>query len=246
MKIVGIIPSRYASTRLPGKPLVKILEKPMIQWVWEAASKSKLLNNVVIATDDKRIFDCARSFGGEVVMTPECRSGSDRLAFVCQKINCDIVVNIQGDEPLIKPEMIDLTIKPLLEDRKTPVSTLATTFTNKQEISNPNDVKVIVDKNNFAIYFSRLPLPNSMKHIGMYAFRRNFLLEFSKMKQTPLELAEKLEQLRILENGYKIYVAKTKYSTISVDTEDDLQRVRAKAGSGMVDNGVQSPKSLTG
>ena len=226
MKIIGIIPARYSSTRFPGKPLVKIKGKPMIQWVYEAASKSKLLDEVIIATDDKRISDCAGKFAAKVVMTPICNSGTDRLAFTVKKINCDIVVNIQGDEPLIKAEMIDSAIRPLLENKNVLVSTLATNFESETERNNPNSVKVILDKNNYAIYFSRLPLHSSLKHIGLYVYRKKFLLKFAQMKQTPLELAEKLEQLRILENGYKIYVAKTKHKTIGVDTKSDLEKVK--------------------
>ena len=226
MKIIGIIPARYSSTRLPGKPLIKILNKPMIQWVYEAVSKSKLLDKIIIATDDKRIFNCAKSFNANVAVTPHCNSGTDRLAFVAKKINCDIVVNIQGDEPLIKPAMIDLAVKPLINNKYILVSTLATEFKSENEIRNPNDVKVITDKNNYAIYFSRLPLSNSLKHIGLYVYRKDFLLKYSKMIQTPLEIAEKLEQLRILENGYKVFVVKTKYNSIGVDTKQDLIKVR--------------------
>jgi len=226
MKIIGIIPVRYNSTRFPGKPLVKILDRPMIQWVYEAAMMSKFLNEVIIATDDKRIFDCAGTFASKVVMTPKCNSGTDRLAFTVKKINCDIVVNIQGDEPLIKAEMIDSAIRSLMENKNVLVSTLATNFESETERNDPNSVKVILDKNNYAIYFSRLALPNSLKHIGLYVFRKNFLLKFSRMKQIPLELAERLEQLRILENGHKIYVAKTKHKTIGVDTKDDLKKVK--------------------
>lgn len=226
MKVIGIIPARYFSTRLPGKPLVRILDRPMLQWVYEASLKSRLLDEVIIATDDKKIFDCAGAFNAKVVMTPECKSGTDRIAFASKKINCDIVANIQGDEPLIKPEIIDAAIKPLIKNKSIVVSTIATDFENEKEKNNPNNVKVILDKNNFAIYFSRLLLPNSLKHIGLYVYRKNFLLKFSQLKQTPLELAEKLEQLRVLENGYKIYVSKTKYKTIGVDTKDDLKKVK--------------------
>ncbi|MFH1540491.1 MAG: 3-deoxy-manno-octulosonate cytidylyltransferase [Elusimicrobiota bacterium] len=226
MKIIGIIPVRYSSTRFPGKPLSKILNKPMIQWVYEAALKSKLLNEVIFATDDKRIFDCAVGFGAKIVMTPECNSGTDRLAFLAKKINCDITVNIQGDEPLIKHEIIDGAIEPLIKNKNIQVATIATDFENEKEKINPNNVKVILDKNNFAIYFSRLPLSNSFKHIGLYAYRKNFLLKFAQMEQSNLEISEKLEQLRILENGYKIYVAKTKYQTIGVDTKSDLEKVK--------------------
>ncbi|MBI5573897.1 MAG: 3-deoxy-manno-octulosonate cytidylyltransferase [Elusimicrobia bacterium] len=226
MKIIGIIPVRYNSTRFPGKPLVKILDRPMIQWVYEASLMSKFLDEAIIATDDKRIFDCAGTFASKVVMTPECNSGTDRLAYVVKKINCDIVINIQGDEPMMKPEIIDAAIKPLIKNKNIMVSTIATAFENEKEKNNPNNVKVISDKNNFAIYFSRLPLPNSLKHIGLYVYRKKFLLKFARMKQMPLELAEKLEQLRILENGHKIYVTKTKYKTIGVDTKSDLSEVK--------------------
>lgn len=226
MKIIGVIPVRYNSTRFPGKPLAKILNRPMIQWVYEAAIMSKFLDEVIIATDDKKIFDCAETFASKVVMTPECNSGTDRLAFAVKKINCDIVVNIQGDEPLIKPEIIDVAIKTLIKNKNIQVGTVATDFENEEEKNSPNNVKVILNKSNSAIYFSRLPLPNSLKHIGLYVYKKNFLLKFALMKQTPLEFAEKLEQLRILENGYKIYVAKTKYRTIGVDTTNDLKKVK--------------------
>jgi 3-deoxy-manno-octulosonate cytidylyltransferase (CMP-KDO synthetase) len=198
----------------------------MIRWVYEAASRSAFLDEVVVATDDKRIFDCAKSFGARVLMTPVCKSGTDRLAFAVKKINCDVAVNIQGDEPLITPGIIDAAVKPLAENGNISVSTVATDFENEKEKLNPNNVKVVSDRNNFAIYFSRQPLPNSLKHIGLYVYRKKFLQKFSKMKQTPLEIAEKLEQLRILENGYKIYVSKTKYKTIGVDTESDLEKVK--------------------
>ncbi|MEW6555800.1 MAG: 3-deoxy-manno-octulosonate cytidylyltransferase [Elusimicrobiota bacterium] len=226
MNVIGIIPARYSSTRLPGKPLIKISRKPMIQWVYEAVLKSKLLDRIIIATDDKRIFDVAKSFNADIVMTPRCNSGTDRISFASKKIDCDIVVNIQCDEPLIKAAMIDSAIKPVIEHKNILVSTLAADFYDTEEKNNPNNVKVILDKNNFAIYFSRLPLPNSLKHIGLYVYRRNFLLKFAQMDQTPLEKAEKLEQLRILENNYKIYVVKTKHKTIGVDTKNDLEKVK--------------------
>ncbi|PKM92943.1 MAG: 3-deoxy-manno-octulosonate cytidylyltransferase [Elusimicrobia bacterium HGW-Elusimicrobia-4] len=229
MKIIGIIPVRYNSTRFHGKPLVEIFNKPMIQWVYEAAMMSKFLDEVIVATDDKRIFDCATGFGAEVVMTPECNSGTDRIAFTVKKTNCDIAVNIQGDEPLIKPEIIDAAIEPLVKNKDIQVATIATTFENEKEKNNPNNVKVILDKNGFALYFTRYSLLATRylyKHIGLYVYRKKFLLKFSQMKQTPLELTEKLEQLRILENGYKIYVAKTKYKTIGVDTKSDLNKVK--------------------
>ncbi|MBN1384988.1 MAG: 3-deoxy-manno-octulosonate cytidylyltransferase [Elusimicrobia bacterium] len=229
MKIIGIIPCRYAATRFPGKPLAKIFGKPMVQWVYEASLKSRFLSKVIIATDDRRIFNSAKSFGADVVMTPECNSGTDRVVFAARKIDCNIVVNIQGDEPLIKPGIIDSAINPLVNNKKISVSTIAVKFEKQKDILNPNNVKVIVDKSNFAVYFTRYPLlvqSCQYKHIGLYVFRKDFLLEFSKMKQTPFEIAEKLEQLRILENGYKIYVARTRYKTIGVDTPGDLNKVK--------------------
>jgi 3-deoxy-manno-octulosonate cytidylyltransferase (CMP-KDO synthetase) len=226
MKITGIIPSRYASTRLPGKPLKDIAGKPMIQRVYDAAKRVKILDRVIIATDDARIFEAAGKFTRDVVMTPECNTGTDRLAFVARGIDCDIVVNIQGDEPLLEPEMVVTAVKPMIENAGIQAATLATDFTGESEKAEPGNVKVITDLKGFAIYFSRLPLPNSMKHIGLYVFRKEFLLEFAAMKQTPLEIAEKLEQLRIIENGHRIYVSKTPFRTIGVDTEEDLARVR--------------------
>jgi len=226
MKIIGIIPARYGSTRFPGKPLADIAGKPMIQWVYEGALKSKILGRVIIATDDKRIFQCAGRFTKDVVMTPEFKSGTDRLAFVSENMDCDIVVNIQGDEPLIDANVIDSAVKPLAENSGIDAATVATEFESETEKSNPNNVKVITDKKNFAIYFSRLPLPAALKHIGLYVYKKDFLIKFSKMAQTELELKEKLEQLRILENGYKIYVTKTVYNTIGVDTKEDLEKVR--------------------
>ena len=225
MKIIGIIPARYGSTRFPGKPIAVIAGKPMIQWVYEAARKSKILGRVIIATDDKRILDCAAKFTKDVMLTPEFNSGTDRLAYAAKDIDCDIVVNIQGDEPLIKPEVITAAVAPLAEIPAIYVGTIATEFETDSERDDPNNVKVIVDKNNFAIYFSRLPLPAALKHIGLYVYRKDFLMKFSGLKQTELELKEKLEQLRIIENGYKIYVTKTGYKTVGVDTKGDLEKV---------------------
>jgi len=226
MKIIGIIPSRYASTRLPGKPLKDIAGKPMIQRVYEAAKRVKILDKVIIATDDARIAGAARRFTSDVIMTPQCNTGTDRLAFVARGLDCDIVVNIQGDEPLLEPEMVVAASKPMVDNADIPAATLATDFTGESEKAEPGNVKVITDVKGFAIYFSRQPLPNSMKHVGLYVFRKDFLFAFAAMKQTPLELAEKLEQLRIIENGYRIYVSKTPFRTIGVDTEEDLARVR--------------------
>lgn len=239
MKILGIIPARYLSTRLPGKPLILINGKSMIQRVYEQSKKSKLINDVIVATDDKRIFDCVKKFGGEVKMTSsKHHSGTDRICEAAKKINCDIVVNIQGDEPFIDPKNIDMTIKPLIDDRKINVSTLACKFSDPIDLIDVNKVKVVFDKNNFALYFSRNVIPycvnnlsvqkfNYYKHIGLYVYRKSFLLNFSKMKKSYLENAEKLEQLRILENGEKIKIVLTKQDSLSIDTLEDLKLLKS-------------------
>ncbi len=246
MYVVAIIPARYASTRLNGKPLLNIDGKPMIQWVYERAKKAKLTDDVIAATDDKRVFDAVRYFGGKAVMTsPEHRTGTDRIAEAADGLNVDIIVNVQGDEPLIKPEMIDAAIRPMTNDSEIVVATLKTKIKDEKDLNNPNVVKVVTDKNDFALYFSRLPVPyhrdewkdlkhltvhdsrfTVFKHIGLYVYRKDFLLKFARMKPTSLEEAEKLEQLRVLENGYKIKVVETKHDSIGVDTEEDLERVR--------------------
>ena len=242
MTVTGIIPARYSSTRLPGKPLVLIHGKPMIQRVYEQSKKSKLLSRVIVATDDQRIFDFVASFGGEVMMTSEKHvSGTDRLAEAVKMINCDIVVNVQGDEPYIDPNNIDIAIEPLLKDRMLNVSTLAFKITNPLDLENENKVKVVLDKNNFALYFSRNYIPFDMehnparvwtlkdrkfyKHIGLYVYRKSFLIRFSKMKKSYLEEVEKLEQLRILENGERIKVVITKKDSVSIDTAEDIELI---------------------
>ncbi len=242
MKVTGIIPARYSSTRLPGKPLILIHGKPMIQRVYEQAQRSKLLDRVIVATDDTRIFDCVKDFGGEVMMTSEKHvSGTDRLAEAARMIICDIVVNIQGDEPFIDPKNIDIAIEPLLKDRLLNVSTLAFKITDPLDLENENKVKVVLDKNNFALYFSRNYIPFDMehnpakvwtlkdrvfyKHIGLYVYRKSFLMRFAKMKKSYLEEVEKLEQLRILENGDKIKVVITKKDSVSVDTLEDIKLI---------------------
>lgn len=218
----------------------------MIQWVYERAGKARLVHDVVAATDDKRIFDAVKGFGGKAVMTSAShKSGTDRLAEAAANIKCDIVVNVQGDEPTIEPKMIDEAIRPFMQDSRIDVATLETKITDEEELNNPNVVKVVTDKNGFALYFSRYPIPyvrdrgqgsgvkknrvkgqEHYKHIGLYVYRKDFLLKFAGMKPTPLEEAEKLEQLRVLENGYKIKVVETRYNSIGVDTPEDLERVR--------------------
>lgn len=238
LKVTAVIPARYASTRFQGKPLVDILGKPMIQHVYERTQRSKLVENVLVATDDKRVFAAVKSFSGEVVMTSsKHETGTDRLAEVAVSLNSDIVVNVQGDEPLICPEMIDEAIYPLINDRGILMSTLRRAITDPREVDNPSVVKVVVDKNDYALYFSRYPIPfvrdfhaesvrvTHFKHIGLYVYDRKFLLKYAAMEPTPLEKVEKLEQLRVLENGYKIKVLTTEYDSRGVDTQDDLECV---------------------
>ena len=244
MNVIAIIPARYGSTRLDGKTLLDIGGKPMVQWVYEMAKKAKLIRDVMVATDDKRVMSAVERFGGKAVMTSSShRSGTDRIAEAAGSLNADVIVNVQGDEPLIEPEMIDEAIKPLLAESSLLISTLKTRIANEEELKDPNVVKVVTDREGFAIYFSRLPIPyvrdssefgvrsselkaTYYKHIGLYVYRKDFLLKFAKMKPTPLEDAEKLEQLRVLENGYKIKVVQTKYNSVGVDTQEDLERVR--------------------
>jgi 3-deoxy-manno-octulosonate cytidylyltransferase (CMP-KDO synthetase) len=249
MKIIGVIPARYGSTRFEGKPLADILGKPMIQYVYEGVSQSRLIGEVIVATDDQRIVEAVQSFGGRAVMTsPDHTTGSDRVAEVARKIKSEIIVNVQGDEPLIKGSIIDKAIRPLLTDETISISTLMTPIDEVKDWLNPHIVKVVVDQKNFALYFSRSPIPfprdlhidrleshpfgtknplpkRVFKHIGIYVYPRKFLLQFSKMKPTPLEKLEKLEQLRALENGYRIKVTVARYEPIGVDTPQDLQRV---------------------
>jgi len=236
MQVVGIIPARYQSTRLPGKPLALIQGKPMIWHVYQQAKKSRYLGDVIVATDDGRIVEAVESFGGKAVLTSsEHRTGTDRLAEVAQDLTAEIIVNIQGDEPLMQPEMIDQAIQPLLEDQTLVMSTLKKKIENQEELKSPHVVKVVTDQHNRALYFSRslLPFPREKtaqavyKHIGLYVYRREFLLAFAQMEPTPLEKTESLEQLRALENGYAIYVAETFYSSRGVDTPEDLAKVTA-------------------
>ena len=242
--IVGIIPARFASTRLMGKPLADIGGKPLIQHTYESALKSKLLNKIIIAVDDKKVAQVCRDFGAEVVTTPKkIATGSDRIAHVTKKMEeAGIIVNIQGDEPFICGKMIDQAIEPLLFDSAVNVSTLVKKIENISELKSPDVVKVVFDYNNYALYFSRSPIPyvrdvssaetaiektEFFKHIGLYVYRRGSLLKFTDLQPTDLEKAEKLEQLRMLENGMKIKIVVTEFESISVDTPDDLKRARA-------------------
>lgn len=249
MKISAVIPARYGSTRFEGKPLADILGKPMIQYVYEGVRQSKLIDEVIVATDDQRIIEAVQSFGGKAVMTsPTHFTGTDRVAEVAKKLKSEIIVNVQGDEPLIKGNIIDKAIRPLLTDEFLQLSTLMTRIEQVRDWLNPHIVKVVVDQKNFVLYFSRSPIPfpralqigrletnpfgtnrplpkRVFKHIGIYVFRRKFLLHFSRMKPTPLEKLEKLEQLRALENGYRIKATPVNYKPLSVDTPEDLEKV---------------------
>jgi 3-deoxy-manno-octulosonate cytidylyltransferase (CMP-KDO synthetase) len=243
MHVSVVIPARFASTRFPGKPLAKIFGKPMIQWVYERSACSAIVDRVMVATDDLRIADVVSNFGGDVVLTsPDHRTGTDRLAEVaCNHPEMELIVNVQGDEPLIDPLMIEAAVRPLLEDQTIMMGTLKTPLTSFEEFLNPNVVKVITDQQGFALYFSRAAIPYARefndqladrwnelataKHIGLYAYRREFLLKYPQMTPTPLEQLECLEQLRAMEHGVRIYVAETSLSGHGVDTPEDLEKV---------------------
>lgn len=238
MKVICVIPARYGSTRFEGKMLAKICGKTLVQRVYEQAKKAKLIDKIFVATDDERIKNEAESFGARVVMTSKNHhSGTDRVAEAIQNMDGEIIVNVQGDLPLIDPEAVDAVVKPLLEDPALVMTTLITRIVDKREYHNPNITKVVKDKDNFALYCSRSLIPYVeegnqtpvFKQLGVYAYRREFLLAFSKMRQTTCEKAEKLELLRALENGYKIKLVETTCSPISmmeVDIPKDIAKVK--------------------
>jgi 3-deoxy-manno-octulosonate cytidylyltransferase (CMP-KDO synthetase) len=235
MKSVIVIPARYSSTRFPGKSLARLQGRPMIQWVWEAASRSRLCEQVIIATDDDRIADVAAKFGADVVMTKKShRSGTDRIAEVADKISAQLYVNVQGDEPLLSPGAVDDLIRGMAESPRIPIGTLAHRIESEAEWRSPEVVKVVCDRHNAALYFSRSPLPfmrtwdakaKLLRHVGIYAYRARALEEFVALKPSGLELAESLEQLRALEHGMTIQVIETKYRCLGVDTPADLVKV---------------------
>ena len=237
MKVLCIIPARYASTRLPGKPLRDIAGKPMIVRVYERAIRAQRVHEVVVATDDERIRAAVEEHGGNAVMTrADHATGTDRLAEVAaQRPDCDLIINVQGDEPLIDPTVIDALVAPFEHDTALMMATAKTEITDAAEMENPNNVKVVADRTGNALYFSRARIPYARnagakvyKHIGIYAYRRDFLLAYAKMAQTELECSESLEQLRALENGYRIRVVETDAVFIGVDTEEDLAAVNAE------------------
>jgi len=250
MSAIVVIPARYASTRFPGKPLALLKGRPIIQHVYQNSLNARLASEVIVATDSETIFETVMSFGGKAVITsPDHQSGTDRIAEVAAAMNCDIMVNVQGDEPLIRPEMIDAVIS-VLDDNRASLGTLAIPIRDSREIFDPNVVKVVFDAEGFAWYFSRAPIPyhrdewndplaqsremraksdlvvrDCYKHIGIYSYRRDVLLKLSSLPPSRLELIEKLEQLRAIENGFRIKVGETLFETIGVDTPQDLERV---------------------
>jgi 3-deoxy-manno-octulosonate cytidylyltransferase (CMP-KDO synthetase) len=239
MKIVCVIPSRYESSRFPGKPLADICGKPMIQHVYERVRKSACVSRVAVATDDERIFQAVTSFGGTAIMTaPIHRSGTDRIAEAALKLGLaphDIVVNIQGDQPLFASSQIDEVVQPLVDDPTIPMSTLIYKIIRDEEITHPNAVKTIFDHEGFALYFSRATIPyvrdhgkkaDYYKHHGIYAYRCHFLDTFSRLPEGVLERLESLEQLRALEFGYKIKAVVTLQDSVEVDTPQELERVK--------------------
>jgi 3-deoxy-manno-octulosonate cytidylyltransferase (CMP-KDO synthetase) len=246
-KVIAVIPSRWASSRFPGKPLALIKGKPMVQWVFEQACKAETVSEVIVATDDTRILEVVNDFGGTAIMTStKHETGTDRIAEVVRERECDIVVNVQGDEPLIPPENIDRIVRPLMEDTSASIATLRILIKTRQDLMNRNITKVVVDSSNSALYFSKAPIPwnrdewsddltkNSSfdplqpfwyKHIGLYAYRKKFLMEFGDLPESGLEKMEKLEQLRILENGFQIKVVETDQDSIGVDCKADLELI---------------------
>jgi len=245
MVTVAVIPARYDATRLPGKPLADIGGKPLIQWVVENAWACKRIDGVIVATDDQRILDAVHDFGGQALLTSRsCQSGSDRIAETLDRVSADLIVNVQGDEPMMSPETIELAVEAIERDADCHVSTAAVRLYDRSEWESPHAVKVVTDPSGYALYFSRSPIPNrsrsgpdlsaqdgrevwGLKHLGLYVYRRQALLDFVSWPPSYLERLEKLEQLRFLEHGYKIRVVETRHDSVGVDTPEDLERARA-------------------
>jgi 3-deoxy-manno-octulosonate cytidylyltransferase (CMP-KDO synthetase) len=234
-KIVAVIPARYASTRFPGKPLADLGGRPLIEHVYRRVSECRAVGTVVVATDDERILRAVEAFQGRVQMTNAAHvSGTDRVAEVARALDCELVINVQGDEPLIEAAMIDEALQPF-GDPTLQMGTLRRRIEDPAELASPNVTKVVVTRDGNALYFSRTPIPyrrdagaplEAWKHVGLYVYRRKFLLEFSRMAPTTLERLEALEQLRALEHGVRIAVVETRYNTLGVDTPEDLEKVR--------------------
>jgi 3-deoxy-manno-octulosonate cytidylyltransferase (CMP-KDO synthetase) len=260
MKIVAVIPARWRSTRLKGKVLADINGKPMVQHVWERVSRAHEVDEVVVAVDRDRVQKVVESFGGKAVYTsPEQPSGTDRIAEVANSIDADVYINIQADEPLVHPLMVDELAQVFQYERNIQMATLIKRIHKRDEISNPNVVKCVVDRKGFALYFSRSPIPyvredegqessrghhpgdisgRYFKHVGIYAYTKDFLFTYTNLPKSTLESDEKLEQLRVLEHGYKIKTVETRYDTIGVDTQEDLDAVREILARGEGDNKV--------
>jgi len=238
MDVIGVIPARYFSKRFEGKVLADIQGKPMLQHVWENAKQSRVLEDLIIACDDERILEAAKGFGAKALLTVKGHaSGTDRIIEVVNPLDVKVVVNIQGDEPLIQPGQIDMVAQALLDDGTVSMATIMKRIENIEELSDPHVVKVVTDKNNFALYFSRAAIPyraqNSevatpayYKHIGLYGYTKDFLFTYKNLPASTLEKTECLEQLRVLEDGFRIKVLETKYDTIGVDTRQDLEKVK--------------------
>ena len=240
-----MIPSRWASSRLPGKPLADIGGVSMIERVYRRAAAARGVSGVLVATDDDRIARAVAGFGGSCVMTrPDHASGTDRIAEVARSLSCDLVVNVQGDEPALDPASIEAVVAPLSADPSLVMGTLGAPVDPATDLQNPNTVKVLVDQQGFALYFSRASVPfrreageafaSVLRHIGLYVYRRDFLLALASLPRTPLERLESLEQLRALEHGFRIRVVETAYTSVSVDTPEDLERVRRLAADGLL------------
>lgn len=239
MKAAIVIPARYDSSRLPGKPLVDICGRPLIVRVLEGARAVRGIERVIVATDDERILTAVTEYDGEAVMTStDHGTGTERIAEAVLGIDADIVINLQGDEPLVRPEMVEILVRAMRDEPGLQMATLSHPVVTVEDVKNPNIVKVVTDLEGYALYFSRLPVPfirsgaagtpgfTVQKHIGIYAYRRDWLLRFASLDPTPLEMCEKLEQLRAMENGIRIRVLASPADTIGVDTEEDLVRVR--------------------
>jgi 3-deoxy-manno-octulosonate cytidylyltransferase (CMP-KDO synthetase) len=238
LDVIGVIPARYSSTRFEGKVLADILGKPMMQHVWERAKQAIVLDDLIIACDDDSVAAVARGFGAKVAMTSKGHScGTDRIIEVVNPLDVKIVINIQADEPLVHPTMIDTVARALLEDSEISMATIAKRIEDTEELNDPDIVKVVIDKNNFALYFSRGAIPfrarNSevksplyYKHIGLYGYTKDFLFTYKNLPVSNLEKVERLEQLRVLEGGFRIKVIETKYDTLGVDTPEDLEKVK--------------------
>lgn len=246
MEVIGVIPARYSSTRFDGKVLADICGKPMIQRVWERAKAARALDEVMIACDDERILLAAKKFGAKAVMTSKDHpSGTDRIIEAVGFMDVRIVINIQADEPLINPAIINSVAQALIDDKDVPMATAMKKIEEGAGINDPNVVKVVVDKNGFALYFSRAPIPYHRdnpeireqvhyKHVGLYGYTKDFLFVYKNLAPSKLEKAERLEQLRVLEAGYRIKVVETKFDTIGVDTPDDLLKVTEILKSGKI------------